>query len=116
MQILRTALWVLIAVIVCSFVWMNWHMAEVNLWPLEAGFLHVDWPIGIIALVFFLLGLLPTWALSKATRWGLKRRIANLENTVKAMTPTPPLATSTQLEAASGPATASSSAASSFTD
>jgi len=100
MQILRTALWVLIAVIVSSFVWMNWHKSEVNLWPLEAGFLHVEWPVGVIALVFFLLGLVPIWLLSKAARWRLNRRIATLENTVKAFTPTPPLATSTQLDAA----------------
>ena len=100
MQILRTALWVLIAVIVSSFVWMNWHKSPVNLWPLEAGFLHVEWPVGIIALVFFLLGLIPTWLLAKAARWRLHRRIATLDNTLKALTPTPPLATSTQLDAA----------------
>ena len=100
MQILRTALWVLIAVIVSSFVWMNWHKSPVNLWPLEAGFLHVEWPVGIIALVFFLLGLLPMWLLSKAARWRLHRRITTLDNTLKALTPTPPQATSTQLDAA----------------
>jgi hypothetical protein len=37
---------------------------------------------------------------TKAARWRLNRRIATLENTVKATTPTAPLATSTQLDAA----------------
>jgi uncharacterized integral membrane protein len=100
MQILRTALWVLIAVILSSFVAINWNPVAVNLWPLEAGYLHVEWPVGVVALAFFLLGHVPMWLLSKTTRWRLGRRIANLENTVKAITPTPPLATATQLEAA----------------
>lgn len=100
MQILRTAWWVLIAVLISAFVAINWQTVDLNIWPLEAGYLHVQWPVGLVALAFFLLGALPMWLLSKATRWRLHRRIATLENTVKATTPTPPLATATQLDAA----------------
>ncbi|RVU03727.1 DUF1049 domain-containing protein [Novosphingobium umbonatum] len=100
MQILRNALWLLIAMLATAFVAINWHKAPLNLWPLESGYLHVEWPVGIVALVFYLLGALPTALLNKARRWRLKRRIAMLENNIQALTPTPPLATSTQLEAA----------------
>ena len=100
MQIIRTALWVLIAILVSAFVAINWNPVEVNIWPLDTGYLHVNWPVGFVALAFFLIGLLPMWLLAKAARWRLNRRIATLENTVKATTPTAPLATSTQLEAA----------------
>lgn len=92
MQILRTALWVIMAVIVSSFVWMNWTPTSVNLWPLADGFLHVDWPVGLVALAFFLLGFGPMWLLAKTARWRFNRRIATLENAVKAASPTPPLA------------------------
>jgi len=101
MNILRKALWLLVAIILGSFVWMNWRVAEVNLWPLESGFLHVDWPIGLIALAFFILGLLPTWILGRLRRWRLQRRIATLENTVRANTPTF-MGTSTQFDALNG--------------
>jgi putative membrane protein len=100
MQILRNALWLLIAMLGTAFVAINWHKAPLNLWPLELGYLHVDWPVGMVALVFFLLGVVPTALVNKARRWRLKRRIAMLENNIMALTPTPPLATSTQFEAA----------------
>jgi putative membrane protein len=99
MQILRTALWVLVAVITSAFVAINWQSVPVNLWPLSASYLYVEWPVGIVALVFFLAGLVPMWLLAKTTRWRLNRRIANLENALKAASPTPPLATSTQFAA-----------------
>jgi hypothetical protein len=63
---------------------MNWTRAPVNLWPLDAGYLHLDWPVGVIALLFFLLGLLPMWVFSQAGRWRLRRRIATLEDTLRA--------------------------------
>jgi len=40
------------------------------------------------------------WLLAKAKIWRLNRRIAGLENTLRAATPTPPIATATQLDAA----------------
>jgi putative membrane protein len=101
MHMFRKAIWLMLAIILASFVWMNWHMAEVNLWPLENGFLHVDWPIGLVALAFFLAGFLPAWMVGKARRWRLLRRIATLENTLRANTPTM-IGTSTQFDALNG--------------
>ena len=55
-----------------------------------------------LVVVSFLIGLLPMWLLHKGARWRLNRRIANLENTVRATTATQPAAvgTTTQLDAA----------------
>jgi uncharacterized integral membrane protein len=100
MQVLRTAVWIFVTVILVAFVAMNWERASVNIWPLELGYLHFEWPVGIIALIFFALGLGPMWLLRRAERWRLKRRITSLENSVRAAAIAPPVATSTQLEAA----------------
>jgi uncharacterized integral membrane protein len=100
MQILRTVVWIIITIILVAFIAMNWERAPVNIWPLEAGYLHFEWPVGIIALVFFIIGLGPMWLLHRAGQWRLQRRISSLENTVRNAAIAPPLATSTQLEQA----------------
>lgn len=101
MQIIRTLIWVVITAILVGFIAMNWESAPVNIWPLEEGYLYFRWPVGVIALVFFLLGLLPMWLLHRAGRWRWQRRLNSLENSVRATANAqmPPLATSTQLEA-----------------
>ena len=95
MQIIRTIIWVLILVALLLFSINNWTPVEVKIWD---G-LVLDTKLPALVLVSFATGLLPVWLLSKASRWRLRRRIATLENSVRAVTPTPPLATSTQLEA-----------------
>jgi uncharacterized integral membrane protein len=99
LQILRTALWVLVAALISSFVAINWQKTSINLWPLDNGYLHVDWPVGLIAMAAFVAGMVPMWLVAKAGL-ALRRRIAGLENTLRAATPTPPIATATQLDAA----------------
>lgn len=102
MQVIRVIVWVILAIAMTAFIAMNWGTAPVRFWPLGDGdFLRFDWPIGFTALFFFLLGLLPTWLLSKAGRWRLTRRINSLENTIKAAVTGNPHAvgTSTQLDA-----------------
>ena len=89
MQTIRTIVWMLISAVLVAFIAMNWAAAPVNFWPLDVGYLHFDWPVGVIALVFFLLGLLPTWLLAKVASWRLHRRIGTLEETVRSVTATP---------------------------
>ena len=99
MQVVRTAVWVVITAALVAFMAMNWTKAPVNFWPLSSGnFLHVEWPVSVIGLAFFLLGMLPTWLISKLGRWRLTRRIGALENSVRASA-SPPIATATQLDA-----------------
>jgi len=94
MQIIRTIVWVLLTAVLVAFIAMNWEVAPVNFWPLDKGYLHLNWPVGVIALFFYLLGLLPMWLLSRAGRWRLNRRLAALENSVRANNPAPPLVVS----------------------
>ncbi len=105
MQIIRTILWVIITAILVAFIAINWTAVPVNFWPLADGkYVHFQWPVGVVALVFFLLGAAPMWLIHRAGRWRLKRRINSLENTVAA-TSTP--ATSTPVVTSNAPATTS---------
>ncbi len=95
MQIIRTIVWIAITAALVAFMAMNWGQAPVNFWPLENGaYLHLQWPVGLIAVFFFLVGVLPTWLLSKAGRWRMNRRMFALENSVRAIIPTTPHAVS----------------------
>jgi uncharacterized integral membrane protein len=104
MQVVRTIVWIVITAILVAFVAMNWERAPVNFWPLESTYLHFNWPVGVIALFFFALGLLPTYLLHRTTRWRQGRRIASLENSLRTnMAAPPPIAqppvAATRLEA-----------------
>ncbi len=86
MQVIRTIVWAVITAILVAFIAMNWNDASVNFWPVEGEnkYLHFQWPVGVIALVFFLLGFLPMWLLHRARFWRMARRISSLENSVRA--------------------------------
>ena len=85
MQILRTVAWIVVTAILVAFIAMNWTKVPVNFWPLDDGnYVHFEWPVGVVALVFFLLGLVPVWLYLRAKSWRLQRRIASLENSLRA--------------------------------
>ncbi|MCB2061747.1 MAG: LapA family protein [Novosphingobium sp.] len=91
MQIVRTLVWIVITAILVAFMAMNWDRAPVNFWPLEDSYLRFEWPVGIIALFFFLLGLVPMWLLHRAGRWRQNRRISALENSIRVAASAVPL-------------------------
>ena len=94
MQLIRTLLLLIVTVALVAFVAINWHTAPLNLWPLQDGnYLHLEWPVGFIVLISMVLGFVPMWLIHKGARWRLNRRINLLENSVRANTPSPPLAT-----------------------
>ena len=95
MQIIRTIVWVLLLVILLLFSINNWTPVQVKIW--EDLILETKLPALVV--VSFLLGLVPMWLAFVAGRWRYSRRINALENTVRATTPQPPVATSTQLDA-----------------
>lgn len=92
MQIVRTVIWIVVTILLVSFVAMNWTHVPVNFWPLSDGYLFLEWPVGVVAIAFFLLGMLPMWLLHRAARWRYHRRISSLENSVRlaAQPPEPP--------------------------
>lgn len=101
MAVLRTLFWVVLTAALVAFMLMNWTIVQINWWPTGDGkYLHFEGPLGAYALVIFLAGLLPMWLRHRFTRWSAGRRIATLENSLRAAAPAPPIATSTQLDAA----------------
>jgi lipopolysaccharide assembly protein A len=99
MQVVRTAVWVVLFIALLLFSINNWEPVDIKIW--EGLILETKKPALVI--VAFLLGLVPMWLASKAGKWRLNRRINLLENSVRASAapPPPPIATSTQLDAAS---------------
>lgn len=99
MQMIRTLLLLLIAIILTAFVAINWDTVPVRFWPAGQGeYLKFDWPVGFVALFFFVLGMVPMWLIHKGAAWRLKRRIGSLENSLKATSvdPAPSFPTSAQ--------------------
>jgi lipopolysaccharide assembly protein A len=100
MQVIRTIVWVVLIIALLLFSLNNWEPVQIKIWDE----LVLETKLPALVVVSFLLGLLPMWLLSKAGKWRLTRRINALENTVKANAvpaPAPPIATSSQLQAAS---------------
>ena len=99
MQVIRTIIWVLLTAALVSFIYMNSTLATVRLFPTNNDYVVYTWPVGFIALFFFLAGIVPMWLIHLGHRWRTKRRIASLENAVRAATPTPITASETPNEA-----------------
>ncbi len=87
MQFLRTLFWVVLAVVGVIFATANWTPVTINLW---SG-LVLDTRLPVLLFGAFLLGLVPTLVVYRATRWSLRRRLdtANRALTVPASTTTP---------------------------
>lgn len=89
MQFLKTAFWAVLAVVIALFSYANWKPAEISLW----GDLLIVTPLPIVAIVSFLIGVVPMWLLHKATHWSMRRRLDSAERalaSVKPAYPSPP--------------------------
>ncbi|MEE4452611.1 LapA family protein [Novosphingobium resinovorum] len=86
MKVIRTIAWTIVALLLLAFGFLNWGpAARVNFFPSTEGPPYgLDWPVAVIAIAFFLAGLLPMWLYLRAVRWRLNRRIASLENSLRA--------------------------------
>lgn len=87
MQVMRTIVWVTVVILILLFILFNvGNPADLNVWPKvgEEPPVIVTGPMWAFALGFFLLGFLPMWLLFRAQAWRLKRRIASLENSLRA--------------------------------
>jgi lipopolysaccharide assembly protein A len=71
MQFLRTVFWVVLAVVIVLFSARNSQPVQVFLW----GDLYWNPPLWTVVVVAFLLGLVPTLLLHRATRWNLNRKL-----------------------------------------
>lgn len=78
MQFLRTIFWVLLTVVAVVFALGNWTPVTLNLF----GDVRVDVKLPILLLGAFLLGLVPTFLLYRASRWRYRRRLEQTERTL----------------------------------
>jgi lipopolysaccharide assembly protein A len=60
-----------LAVVGVIFSFNNWQIVSIKLW----GDIIVDTPLPILLFVVFMLGLVPTLLLHRATRWNLNRKL-----------------------------------------
>jgi len=70
MQFLRTLFWVMLTVAAVVFSYRNWVKVEIQLW----GGIVADAKLPVLLFGAFLLGLVPTYILHRASKWSLKRR------------------------------------------
>lgn len=72
MQFLRTLFWIVLVVLAMLFAFANWTPVAVNL-----GDYVIETKLPVLLLLAFLVGLLPGVILSAATRWRMRRRLAD---------------------------------------
>ena len=75
MHVLKTLLWVVIAVFLAILASRNWHDVTLNLW----GDIQADIKVPVLILFMFLLGWLPTFLLYRAKMWRLRQRLDSQE-------------------------------------
>ena len=79
MKILRTIIWVLVAIGFLIFAIYNWQPVELTLWQN----LVLETKVPVLVLLAFALGFVPLWAYHLSVKWGLNRRVKALENSLK---------------------------------
>lgn len=79
MKTLRTIVWVLAALGFVVFATYNWQPVELTLWQN----LVLETKVPMLALIAFIAGFLPMWAVHRSVTWGLNRRIRALEMSLK---------------------------------
>lgn len=84
MQVIRTIAWIVLTAVLVAFIAMNWDKVTVNLWPSGNGYINVESRMGYFIIIFLILGSLPVWLYHRASKWRLNRRIASLENSLRA--------------------------------
>ena len=75
MQFLKTLFWIVLTVIAVAFAFKNWTPVTVLLW----GNIVVDVKLPILMFAAFLLGMLPTFILYRASRWRMRRKLEHVE-------------------------------------
>jgi uncharacterized integral membrane protein len=90
MHFLKTLFWVIAIIILAAFAHANWTIVTINLW---AG-LVMETKLPVVVLGAILLGFVPPYAMLRATRWRMQRRLDNIERNMIAAaaadTPTTP--------------------------
>jgi lipopolysaccharide assembly protein A len=86
MQVVRTIVWVLLAVALALFSIANWTPVTLHVW---SGLL-IDTMLPALVILAFALGFVPMWLLHRTAMWQSKRRIAALELAARPVVTTAP--------------------------
>jgi lipopolysaccharide assembly protein A len=78
-KILRTIIWVFVALGFLIFAIYNWRPVELTLWQN----LVLETKVPMLAVLAFAAGFLPMWAVHRSVVWGLNRRVRALETSLK---------------------------------
>ncbi len=95
MQFLRTAFWVVIAMIIMLFSFTNWTDVIIRIW----GGNEIQTKLPVVVIVAFLAGSVPLWLFHKATRWRMNRKLESAERALAATQPPPLPAAQPQIPA-----------------
>lgn len=89
MQVFKTVIWVIVAVLLTIFALANYTPVEVQVWP---GW-SADTNLSFVILVSFLAGFVPPFLIAMGNRWRLGRRLKQQEETIQLLrTPVAPAA------------------------
>jgi lipopolysaccharide assembly protein A len=89
MQVFKTVIWVIVAVLLTIFALANSTPAKVQVWP---GW-TADTNLSFVILVSFLAGFVPPFLIAMGNRWRLGRRLKQQEETIQLLrTPAAPVA------------------------
>ena len=92
MAVFRTIAWVALVCGLLIFSFYNWRPVEVTIWEN----LVLETKVPVVLVLAFLMGFVPLFAYHLSVKWALKRRVRNLENSLKT------LATSRRSDAPAG--------------
>lgn len=92
MAVIRTIAWVALVCGLLIFSFYNWRPVEVTIWEN----LVLETKVPVLLVLAFLMGFVPLFAYHLSVKWALKRRVRNLENSLKT------LATSRRSDAPAG--------------
>jgi lipopolysaccharide assembly protein A len=80
-QVIRTIAWILLVCGILTFSFYNWQPVEITIWEN----LVIETKVPVLLVLAFLAGLLPVLAYHLSMKWSLKRRIRNLEASLKTL-------------------------------
>lgn len=107
MQIFRTTIWVIVAVLLTVFALANYTPVEVQVWP---GW-SADTNLSFVILVSFLAGFVPPFFIALGNRWRLGRRLKQQEQTIEMLrTPVAPASPAASGGTADAPASGTAAA------
>ena len=91
---LRTIIWVIVAVVLTVFAVANAQDVAVTIWP---GYV-AQLPLSVLIVAVFMLGFLPAFLMHITNRWRLNRRITQQDATIQLLRPPAPTATNSVTE------------------